>query len=255
MGITDPTRKKLWSRSGNKCAMCKTQLISDNEDVIGQECHIKGKEPGSERHDSTLSKQEVDSYGNLILLCPNHHVLIDKKGNGMVYTVEFLLELKEQHEEEVRFREVFLFKDQLKESDLVRVYNKLSFGTYYELFKESIEEFFDLTTSEQNMMFYLFGRYDLGKFNIPKISKKGGDNLIIIKALLDNNFLSFREEISLYVETGFGLDDLNSNMDVITQKAYEHNWDLGKHGKIVLKCFKDFGRPTDLSSFKKKFKN
>lgn len=34
MSISDPTRKKLWSLSGNKCAMCKTDSKTEEHDVM-----------------------------------------------------------------------------------------------------------------------------------------------------------------------------------------------------------------------------
>lgn len=82
MSISDKDRKKLWSLAGNQCAMCKTLLINDDKDIIGEEAHICGKQSGSERHDSSMSKEVVDSYNNLILLCANDHTKIDKKVYG-----------------------------------------------------------------------------------------------------------------------------------------------------------------------------
>ncbi len=45
MAITDRTRKILWARSGNCCAVCRKDLIidasdDDDESVVGEECHI-----------------------------------------------------------------------------------------------------------------------------------------------------------------------------------------------------------------------
>ena len=45
MPITDKTRKILWGRSGNRCAICKNELVidatgQDAESVVAEECHI-----------------------------------------------------------------------------------------------------------------------------------------------------------------------------------------------------------------------
>ena len=40
MGITDKTRKLIWGKSGNRCAMCRHELfveatLEDDESIIG----------------------------------------------------------------------------------------------------------------------------------------------------------------------------------------------------------------------------
>lgn len=48
MPISSKTRKILWAKSGNRCAICKIELIhqekgSTDKTVIGEECHIVGQ--------------------------------------------------------------------------------------------------------------------------------------------------------------------------------------------------------------------
>lgn len=55
MSITDKTRKKLWAKSGNRCALCKEELVAYKEEksdevVIGEECHIISNRPSGPRH-------------------------------------------------------------------------------------------------------------------------------------------------------------------------------------------------------------
>ena len=45
MAINDKTRKVLWGRSGNRCAICRRELVLDattvdDVSVVGEECHI-----------------------------------------------------------------------------------------------------------------------------------------------------------------------------------------------------------------------
>ncbi len=101
MGISIADRKKLWAKSGARCALCKTELIQQggedrHEFTIGQEAHIVGKREGSARFDASLSEAERNSENNFILLCPSHHVKIDKDEGS--YTVEVLYKLKQEHE-------------------------------------------------------------------------------------------------------------------------------------------------------------
>jgi hypothetical protein len=64
---------------------------------LGEEAHIISGMKGGPRYDSSYPTDKIDSYENLILLCPTHHRLIDKR-DGMGYTVESLRKMKVSHE-------------------------------------------------------------------------------------------------------------------------------------------------------------
>ncbi|MCH1643274.1 HNH endonuclease, partial [Paenibacillus timonensis] len=73
MSISSKTRKMLWGRAANRCAICKIELVmdeteTDDESVIGDECHIVAREEDGPRGESILSKEQRDKYNNLILL-------------------------------------------------------------------------------------------------------------------------------------------------------------------------------------------
>lgn len=100
MSITNKTRKKLWAKSGNRCALCKEELVAykveeSNEVIIGEECHIVSSRPSGPRHNIAL-KIGYDDYDNLLLLCRNHHKIIDEQVE--TYTFEQLILLKVIHE-------------------------------------------------------------------------------------------------------------------------------------------------------------
>lgn len=101
MAIGEKDIKLLWGRSGNRCAICKTELTQDKEAVtasftLGEQAHIVGEKDGAARGKSQLSLSERNSYHNLILLCPNHHTEIDK--NESDWSVEKLHHIKSTHE-------------------------------------------------------------------------------------------------------------------------------------------------------------
>jgi hypothetical protein len=105
MSIGLKTRKILWGKSGNRCAICRTLLYdneieTDNPALIGEECHIVAKEENGPRGNSSLSSEERDFENNLILLCCNHHTIIDTE--TVNYTVEKLHTIKSEHEEWVK---------------------------------------------------------------------------------------------------------------------------------------------------------
>ncbi len=105
MSISDKTRKRLWAKSGNRCAISKIELVCDptgetDESIIGEECHICARNPGGPRYNANLSEVDVDEYNNLILLSRNYHKIIDD--NPRYYTSERLHNIKKSHEERVR---------------------------------------------------------------------------------------------------------------------------------------------------------
>lgn len=104
MSITDKTRKTLWARSGNRCAMCREELVAErnqnNRNLnIGDECHIISKRLKGPRHIVNYDR-DFDDYDNLILLCKNHHKTIDELWE--TYTIDLLKSFKSNHEEWIR---------------------------------------------------------------------------------------------------------------------------------------------------------
>ena len=99
--ISEKELKKLCVKNGRFCAICHTDLIikgvAANPDSITAEiAHIRGKQPGSPRYDSSMTQKERNSSENLILLCPTCHKKVDDQEN--VYTVEKLTEIKNEYE-------------------------------------------------------------------------------------------------------------------------------------------------------------
>jgi len=101
MQISDKTRKVLWGRSGNRCAICKHELVidatrHDDESVVADECHIISSRPSGPRCDSSYPSDKLDSYENLILLCRTHHKMVDDQ--TATFTTDILRQMKCNHE-------------------------------------------------------------------------------------------------------------------------------------------------------------
>src|SRR4051794_8513285 len=98
VAITTQIRKALWARSGNRCAICTTQLAlaptSGRATLVGQECHIVARSPGGPR--AGLPVADIDGIDNLLLLCATCHRLVDDQPEH--YTVDRLREIKRGHE-------------------------------------------------------------------------------------------------------------------------------------------------------------
>ena len=101
MTITDKTRKVLWGRSGNRCAICKRVLVApatadDSESVVGEECHIVSPRSNGPRHEPSFPQELLDGYENLILLCRVHHKEVDDQ--VATHPAEKLRRIKQEHE-------------------------------------------------------------------------------------------------------------------------------------------------------------
>ncbi|MEU5600006.1 HNH endonuclease [Streptomyces sp. NPDC020298] len=100
------TTRDLLLFSGNECAWagCRERLTADDGAWIGEIAHIRGAEEGSARYDAVFAenKDQLRDFSNLVLLCRNHHRRIDDETSRAEYSVEFLEQMKRDHED--RFR-------------------------------------------------------------------------------------------------------------------------------------------------------
>ena len=96
-GPTQAVIKRLFAHSGNCCAFprCKIPIVHEAT-IIGQICHIKAARPGGARFDPNQSTQARHEFDNLILLCANHHTIVDDDPEA--YTVARLVKMKAEHE-------------------------------------------------------------------------------------------------------------------------------------------------------------
>lgn len=106
MPISVRDRKLLWARAGGVCALCKSHLTADAKSgdkdvVLGEEAHIVSEEPNWPRF-RPMSRKEVDSYANLLLLCPSDHKIVDEQVT--YYAEQRLITLKREHEQWVKDR-------------------------------------------------------------------------------------------------------------------------------------------------------
>jgi hypothetical protein len=109
MSATDiPTRVKirLWGKAAGRCQYegCNKPLWQDNltkvEFNIAYIAHIIADKPDGPRGDEELSKELASDMSNLMLMCDEHHRLIDKEDiEG--HPVERLRVMKKEHEERI----------------------------------------------------------------------------------------------------------------------------------------------------------
>jgi tetratricopeptide (TPR) repeat protein len=96
-GPTIATIKRLFAVSGDRCAFpgCTLPLVV-GEVVTGEVCHIKAQSPDGPRYDPDQSDTERHGFDNLVLMCGDHHKVID--ADAETYTVEELRRIKAKHE-------------------------------------------------------------------------------------------------------------------------------------------------------------
>lgn len=101
-----PSKKDLrllFQRSGNRCAFptCTKTLVYpatslDGLVALSEVAHIVAQKPDGPRGDYPLPLDQRDAYDNLILLCEEHHHIVDAQ--KYTYTVERLRQMKMDHE-------------------------------------------------------------------------------------------------------------------------------------------------------------
>lgn len=101
---TRSTIRRLDTLSGNECAhpTCYKKLIAeDGVSIISKICHIAAASADGPRYDASMTDDERREFDNLILLCDEHHVMIDNKENEVTYPVSLLKEWKNNHEKKI----------------------------------------------------------------------------------------------------------------------------------------------------------
>lgn len=103
VAISVRDRILLWGRSGNRCAFpgCRRLLTREAEETgrdtnLSQEAHIIAESEDGPRGKSPITRAQRDAYPNRILLCLEHHKIVDDDPDH--WTVDRLLEMKAEHE-------------------------------------------------------------------------------------------------------------------------------------------------------------
>lgn len=101
----DPrTQNQLWGMAAGRCEICGKLLYCDS--YVGQEgnyaelAHIHAVSENGPRHKYGMTPSEKNNISNLMLLCAEHHHMIDT--NEEFFETGYLLNLKHEHEQWVR---------------------------------------------------------------------------------------------------------------------------------------------------------
>ncbi len=141
--INERVRMKLWAVSAGRCELCNRILYSDLvfgvDGNFGESAHIHAVSEGGPRHKWGMSSEEKNNIENLMLLCAEHHHLIDT--NPKEWGESKLIFAKNAHESRIRM------STELNDSHSCRIVAYFSDiaeqGANYseKLFKEAVSSF------------------------------------------------------------------------------------------------------------------
>ena len=106
MPVSEKIKKIIWAKCAAKCSICREDLLLDGESgdlthLVGEVAHIVAEKADGPRGDSPQSLEQRNSESNLLLLCLEHHKIIDDDPDS--YPINKLSEIKEKHESWVSF--------------------------------------------------------------------------------------------------------------------------------------------------------
>lgn len=102
--ICEAVKMKLWAVSGGRCEICNRILYSDlafgMPGNYAEMAHIHAVSAGGPRHKYGMSSSDKNDISNLMLLCEEHHHMIDTCPDE--FSDGFLIAQKERHEAKIR---------------------------------------------------------------------------------------------------------------------------------------------------------
>jgi len=256
MGVSQKQLKILWGKAGARCSFtnCNKDLIIEeeggNSTIIGYTAHIRSEKVNGPRYDPNYEKSELNKYKNLIVLCHEHHKLVDE--NPEDYPAEILEEMKEEHEEKIRDYRIDKAKKiyssvwtESKEFSSVEVLGldrgskEYSFSDYY--YKREIDNKFKDLVENTNKNIILIGRPLSGKTRLVFEWFKEAEN---IRVLIPNK-TNLNEEIFIpkaYDQKAKKIaffDDLNDYTNLVNIHNLFFQLLLEKDIRIIATCQSD----------------
>jgi len=95
--LTANVKRQVAILSGYRCSFpgCDQNLMLEGSSFIGQISSIEAVHPHGPRHNPSKDEDELLAINNYLLLCPNHHAIIDRQPE--TYSTEWLRKAREDH--------------------------------------------------------------------------------------------------------------------------------------------------------------
>lgn len=223
------TVRRLDILSGNECSHpdCSKKLIAeDGKSIISKICHIAAASKEGPRFDENMTDDDRRGFDNLILLCDEHHVIIDNKENESLYPAPLLKRWKSEHEKKIR---------ELTSSKNLLSKHPLALNKVINAIGSRMDEILDLPetdfapNTEKKILFNNVKRYEsvIREFapyqvklgNIYEVIEKEGSTK---KELVLNNI----KRIYLEVKSQYkSIEEIRDNADVIFDKVIDIVWE------------------------------
>ncbi|GAB1372482.1 hypothetical protein MASR1M45_25440 [Candidatus Kapaibacterium sp.] len=223
------TVRRLDTLSGNECAHpnCNKNLIAeDGISIISKICHIAAASKEGPRFDENMTDDERRGFDNLILLCDEHHVIIDNKDNESEYTSSLLKQWKNDHEKKIL--ELISSKNLLSKHPLAlnKVINAIGskMDEVLDLYEAENAPNIDAKILFNNIYKYEndireFAPYQVKLNKIYEIIEKEGSTK---KELVLFNIKSIYGKIKSQYKD---IEDVRKNADTILDKVIDKIWD------------------------------
>jgi hypothetical protein len=223
------TVRRLDTLSGNECAnpSCSKKLIAeDGISIISKICHIAAASKEGPSYDEKMTDDDRRGFDNLILLCDEHHVIIDNKENEALYLTSLLKKWKCDHEKKIL--ELISSKNLLSK-------HPLSLNKVINTIGNKMDEILDLSESENapnteiKILFNNIIRYEpiirefapyqvkLNKI-YEVIEKEGSTKKELVLHNIKRVYLSVKAEYN-------DIEEIRKNADIILDKVIEKIWD------------------------------
>lgn len=102
--LKEAVKLRLWGMSAGRCEICNKILYLDSyygdDTNFAENAHIHAVGSTGPRHKDDMTQDEINCVENLMLLCAEHHHLIDTKPEN--YPSDMLVRIKQSHEERIR---------------------------------------------------------------------------------------------------------------------------------------------------------
>lgn len=239
------TVRRLDTLSGNECSEpnCNKKLIAeDGISIVSKICHIAAASKEGPRFDKTMTDDDRRSFDNLILLCDEHHVIIDNKVNEKKYPVTLLKTWKAEHEKKII--ELLSSKNLLSQ-------HPLALNKVINLIGLKMDEVLDLPEAinapnpDEKILYNNIIRYESiirefapyqGKLNkiYEEIEKEGSTK----KALVLHNIKMLYHKVKKDYPQ---MEDIKKNADSIFDKVIEKIWE---NIEVAPNKIKEFDKET-----------
>ncbi len=223
------TVRRLDTLSGNECAnpACTKKLIAEDRiSIVSKICHIEAASAEGPRYNKSMTNEERRSFSNLILLCDEHHTIIDNKENEGKYPVGLLKKWKSDHEQKII--EIISGKNLLSKYPLALNRVISAIGT-------KMDEVLDLKEAENapspdvKISFNNVVRYETvirefapyqGKLNkiYEEIEKEGSTKKELVLYNIKSAYTKIKKNYSDFAE-------IKKNADSIFDKVIEEIWE------------------------------